>query len=940
MNDKLITILPSDIISESMIKINQNFEFIASKGEITDQKLLYYVNGISDRLKNIETQNSQRDANLMNGLNTLDSKIEGLSSSIDIQDAIDKALANANIDVEQFIMDHLEDTLNHKLGDYVTTSVYQPAINRLTGDVSDLQNNLTNTNDEVAKISSAFDDWKANAVTGTASASRIVANSTFYKTSEGYLVDKNGNRTDYKTLESWYEGGCEINGVPQINEIDPERKGLDDDTICSEVISAAKSYFKTVVEQLSEITQWVDDNSAGVDIVASVKGALQEGGEDAHDITAAIFLEASKEGSTIKLGADRLDFSGNKRINFETGMFTITSNNFNIDAAGNVSSNSMTAYNMESHDMTAIDMTVENMTATNVTANGITATDITLKSKNGVTKIDESGVLWAYGAHIEGDVEAKRFLASDSVNIDTADYSGTITKNTTITGSTFGMVADGTLTSKNGGSPISVTGNSLYIELVDAVDNSNLEIPGLSDTTLYGVPTLCMKYIDQSGTPHIYRLRPGSWIGEGSSDSSDFRWYNKYGENVLNYSFNANAINTYSNKVFHNTLSANFPGELYLLKPENSSYFINNSGVDQIYRLWVNHFDQEDASTQLDYLKDSGLVSDPSSVTTSNVNEHTVYALRSKINQYGGSTYCDQSSSSTNITADICNNEFRKYLQSTISAGVTYSYSNIFTSLTTDYGVNNLYNFILYATGGSKSGPSIEGGNDCGWKIDSSVLSLNSVDAEIQGSEKLVNNLPFTTGGYYTTNTSNNNTIQNQEFKLNISAHPIINITNSGKTVATTTNLVYVNCSVTVSGRYAVSTNPPNSESIYPIQFHTRNLYNGIGGQDFGGAFFPQFITINLNFDCVFKLSSGMPFDPLSSTTKDTILNKVYAFMSSYPFKSDQADYTYNNHTLTGYARNHVQYSATLDGTVKVSKGDGTGGYTTGSATLTKTSIT
>jgi hypothetical protein len=43
---------------------------------------------------------------------------------------------------------------------------------------------------------------------------------------------------------------------------------------------------------------------------------------------------------------------------------------------------------------------------------------------------------------------------------------------------------------------------------------------------------------------------------------------------------------------------------------------------------------------------------------------------------------------------------------------------------------------------------------------------------------------------------------------------------------------------------------------------------------------------------------------------------------------------------LTGYARNHVQYSATLDGTVKVSKGDGTGGYTTGSATLTKTSIT
>ena len=339
-------------------------------------------------------------------------------------------------------------------------------------------------------------------------------------------------------------------------------------------------------------------------------------------------------------------------------------------------------------------------------------------------------------------------------------------------------------------------------------------------------------------------------------------------------------------------------------------------------------------------MKSRGLAVNLSSVTTSNVNDYTAYALRSNINRYGGSTYCDQSSSSTHITDDICNNEFRRYLQSTISAGVTYSYSSTFTSLTTDYGVNNLYNFILYATGGSKSGSSIEGNNDCGWKIDSSVLRLSSVDAEIQGSEKLVNNLPFTTGGYYTTNTSNNNTIQDQEFTLNISAHPMINITDSGKTVAPTTNLVYANCSVTVFGRYAVATNPSNNTSVYPIQFYTRNLYNGIGGHDFGGAFFPQHITISLNFDCVFKLSSGMSFDPLSSTTRDTILNKVYDFMSSYPFKSDHASYTYNNNTLTGYAKNHVQYSATLVGTVRVNDGDGTGSVTQGSATLTKTSIT
>lgn len=934
----LVEIFPSDIISESMHKINYNFNLLENRDDVSEQKIQWLKDQIDQRLDEITRTMNENDLNLGKGIDNLSGLFDSMSSSVDIQNAINEALENANIDLTHFIEQTIGQKVREAMAGYSVDSM-------LTRD------QLTGILTEYAR-SDAFLNFKSEAERQFAEARLLAANSTFFMMN-GHLVYKDSRgESSYTSLEDWYSKDSSVRAIVNPDN-DPNWK--DDPNKVDLLKQEGEKTFKTLATEMATLDLTVQPGQAAANIIATVKSALGAGdthSDDAEDITAAIFVKAdSMSGSEIILSADKINFRGHA-FKLSADGIRIESTNFNVNenghveakdivlkenvTANNMVANNMKAYNMESHDMTAIDMTVENMTATNVTANGITATDITLKSKNGVTKIDENGVLWAYGAHIDGDVDAKRFLASKDVNIDTTEYSGTITKNTTITGDSFGMVANGTLTSKNGGSDINVSGNSLYIELVDELPNT--DNPDIPDRVMYGVPTLCMKYIDQSGKPHIYKLKPGSWLGEGSSDTSDFRWYNKYGANVLNYNFNANAINTYPNKVFHNTLSANFPGELYLFKPENTSYFLTNNGVDQIYRLQVNSFDQEDASTQLDYLKDSGLVNS-SDVTTSNVNEHTVYALRSKINRYGGSTYCDQSSSLTNITDDICNNEFSKYLQSTISAGVTYSYSNIFTSLTTDYGVNNLYNFILYATGGSKSGVGIEGSNDYGWKMDLSVLNLSSVDAVIQGSEKLVNNLPFTTGGYYTTNTSNNNTIQDQEFVLNISAHPMINITDSGKTVASTTNLVYVNCSVTVFGRYAVSTNPSNDTSVYPIQFYTMNLYNGIGGQNFGGVILPQYITINLNFDCVFKLSSGMSFDPLSSTTKDTILNKVYAFMSSYPFKSDHADYTYNNHTLTGYAKDHVQYSATLVGNVKVSNGDGTGSFTEGSATFTKTSI-
>ena len=490
---KILEIYPSDILAESMRKINWNFNAIIGKNNATDFKLLALAQSLKDRIDALERGGASRDNDIARNLDALNEKFNGLDTSEDIKNAIDEALANANLDIQNFIITHVEDTVSHKYGDYVTTSYYERDKSALE---SSINGKINDVNREVIRISSAFDEWTADAVTGTASASRIVANATFYKNEDGYLVyinptdDNIDPPAPYKTLEDWYNGESSVR-----NEVDPDGKGLDDDFVAQRLIQKAKLTFRTIYKEMSQIKQWVSENAAGFDILASVNSKK-------GPITAAIlgYANEHKGESGIVMNADVLNLDANHKLRLKSNTFTIESSNFSVDENGDVTSNNMTANNM----------TANNMVSNNMTANSININGLTLNSVGAKTYIGSDGILHANGAVISGDITTNSLTAQSSRNVDVSGYSGTITRNTRIDGSQFKIESEGVL--RNGSNTKDVTGNSLYIEIVDEFNNEENSV--LPSGKLYGVPMLCMRYGGET-----YRLSPGAWLKAVSSSS-------------------------------------------------------------------------------------------------------------------------------------------------------------------------------------------------------------------------------------------------------------------------------------------------------------------------------------------------------------------------------------------------------------------------------------
>ena len=937
---KILEILPSDIISESMRKINYNFNAIASKSDVTDYKLLSWAQRLKDRLDEIERGGASRDNDLARGIDSLNDKMDNMDITDDIKNSIDLALAEANIDIQNFIISHIEDTVSHKYGDYVTNSYYQRDKDEMNGRIDGLSGDLDNVNREVLRISSAFDEWQTDAVTGTASASRIVANATFYKTDNDYFVNDDGTESVYKTLEDWYNNG----GIK--SEVDPENKGLDDDLVVQRLIQKAKQTFRTIYKEMSQIKQWIEENAAGFDIVASVRGEIGE-------VTAAIFGEATKEGSTIKMWADQLQFAANHRMILETGLFKINSTNLNVDFDGNVSmKGNLTANTLNTNTGNTTIDSDGNLTTINANITGdLTAT--TLNAAYGNTKIDSDGVLYATGAKISGDITAKEFQATDIVDVNsTSGYSGTITKTTIINGSTFNISADGSLS--NGSDTRNVTGNQLYIKILDELDNTgaNSEI---QDTTMYGVPTLCMRYIDASGTPHEYVLNPNTWKDINSTsqgDPSDMRWLRQYNTSVLKYEPNTYRLNASGDEYHHykTTLSSYLPGTLYMFSPDNRTTFMTGvNDTDDVYRLYVYNLGKDDSvkSTNLANLKSRGLVENSSNVNIEDLvylNEHTVYALKSKIENNGGSSYLGPSVSQTRIPEVI--DTYPMYLQDTIDCGVKLYFMNEFTSLTESYGLQHLYDFMVYALGGVKTGNGSVVNNR--WKISGVEPNMTDfIDADISSTyQGLVGNLPFSTGGYYT---SNENYIYNPAIELKINAYPKINITENGKTVGEYTNYIYANCSVEMSCDHYVensSTKRENTSEISnaPIRFgYQKYNYNTMNYDGYEGEFIPRSINVKLEFDFICSLSgNGIQFNPLDPKARsgangeDNIMNRIYSFLKTFNFKDNIKNKKGAVGTSNVYPE-HAKLTATIEGLSKTSASYN--GYQTNAAILKKTTI-
>ena len=997
--DTILTIYDSDIISESMHKINYNFELLLNKDDVSDWKLSKLEQKINNELENIRRTSDERAGGLSRELDDLQELLEGLHSHEEIQAMVDSAIRNAESSLRSFITSMAGEQISEMVGGFAKTadiSRLQGLIDGLNGRVDGLENSSGSGDDREYVSSEAFTQYKSDAANRQAEANMMAANSTFKKNDAGYYIlwDPDNPDSDvpsvYKSLADFYRAN--------INEIDPDRLGLSDPDVYKRFLAACERTFKSVFTELAQVRAYVEDGAAGFDIMAAIN-------KDGHDIAAAIIGYVNEDGSNITISANHVEIDtdkfvvygddiimdANHRLALLANGFTINSDNLIVDLNGNVqmtgdlyaktlrtnsgnteidSDGKLTtkSANIEG-DLTA-DTLRTNSGNTEIDANGnlttinanitgdLTAT--TLTAAFGKTTIDTNGVLHATGAEISGDITAQQFLATDIVDINaaTGGYTGTITKTTIINGSSFNISADGTLTKnvdENTTLVRTVTGNQLYIKIADEIKNTgNDDIP---DTWMYGVPTLYMRYIDSNGEPHEYLLDPNIWkkVGATSDDTSDMRWLRQYNTTVLKYTPNQYALDATSTyKHYKGTLGSTSPlyGTFYIFDPDNRNYLISgisgSNANDEVYRLYVYDLGSTEAAktSNLNSLKTNELVLNNNSVDASNLNNYAAYALKSKIDSNLGTSYCGPSASQTKIQDVIT--EYPKYLQDIISCGVKLHFTHEFYSLTNLYGVQHMYDFMVYALGGVKNDYNDVVNNQ--WKMTGDVTGLSyAVPAEFTTAyQGLVNNLPFSEGGYYT---SGNNYIEDPEFEVTITAYPMINITDKGKSVGEYTKCIYGTYSAELRcHRYVDNDNRAGSNNSYtmPIQYQFEkydtetHMY-----QRYTGEFIPEYIGANIQFDFMFVLSSnggdGIAFDPLNAKARstnddgeDNIMNKIYTFLKTFDFITNIKNKKDQSASSNTYP-DHVKFSSTIVGRTKSQRQYG--GYDLKSATFTKTMI-
>lgn len=122
MADTITKIQPSDLISDSMTKINRNFDIISNRDDVTESKLNQWTENIENKLADIRNENGIISSTILNNVQKLENKIDNLTNLDDITKEVENAINNATIDVEGLINDKADELIFSKLDDYVKTS--------------------------------------------------------------------------------------------------------------------------------------------------------------------------------------------------------------------------------------------------------------------------------------------------------------------------------------------------------------------------------------------------------------------------------------------------------------------------------------------------------------------------------------------------------------------------------------------------------------------------------------------------------------------------------------------------------------------------------------------------------------------------------------------------------------------------------------------------
>ena len=852
MADTITKIQPSDLISDSMDKINRNFEIISNRDDVVESKLNQWAERIENQLADIQNENGIISDTLLNNVQKLENKIDNVTNLDGIAKEVQNIVNNASTDVEKLINDKAGEAISSRLGDYVKTSTLNKT---LGGYVS----------------STAFDTYRSDSSKSSAQSSRIVANSKFLKLPNGdidCLVRISGEITTFESVEDYFKKGLPAADKAAIlgdKTFDSDDEALEDPDVVAKLIEVCETTFKTVVSEMSVISQSVGPDNVENTIIATVKN-----GKTGKDITASIFTKANKDGSEIALNADNINIDGKHaltvksggNINIQSGgKFQVKSGNFSIDEKGTVtvkgaieakslkitgSDGSMVDISDETklanfvkghqddkwlkdalnNGTTTIDggLVLSNAILTkdsddNITAGiigsnntendirffaGTSSTDLS-DIENAPFKVLEDGTLIATKANISGTIAATQFEAEYKQTSD-------LTKITILNGEKFSIRASGKIGEND------VTGNSLYIRILDSLNNNNSSIVdnnGNQISTLYGVPALCMSY---GGKEYI--LSPASWL-QGAVYNRYMKWIDTY--DVHNWEFNEDSLNT--NTYTSGNLKDNNTtiGTYYAFSPDNENNFISNYKFDKLYQFNIAQLDPNDPKYDeyLQLLLNHKLISDKES-------KKCPFVLKSNITD-------ETSFGETIIINDSNCSKFGGYLRSTLTTSTAGGASQ-----STNKATPDLFNFnsalkiikkIICMT--------YYGGQKYKWYNGNTEVSISGAD-----SVKLTPYLGDTTSN---TNMANNPSVntENDKISVRIDYYPIFTISNYGQTIGDTTDTMLVKLKYTVTCDYNSSTTVNvNNTSITP--------QNGTFEFEFYSVF-------KLNTPCDFLINPGGP---------------------------------------------------------------------------------
>ena len=163
------------------------------------------------------------------------------------------------------------------------------------------------------------------------------------------LVRLSGEITEFKSVEDYFKIGLPAADKAAIlgdKTFSSDDKALEDPDVVAKLIEVCEKTFKTVVSEMSTISQEVGDGFAESSIISTVN-------KNGKAIVSSIFVAANDKGSGITLNADNILINSGQTLNVQSGgniniknggnfkinsggKFQITSDNFNIDSNGNV----------------------------------------------------------------------------------------------------------------------------------------------------------------------------------------------------------------------------------------------------------------------------------------------------------------------------------------------------------------------------------------------------------------------------------------------------------------------------------------------------------------------------------------------------------------------------------------------------------------------------